>query len=228
MKFRSTAKRPFHLGPWPLETLARQDEPLPWQGQTAQLGFDRSDDPVSIVNAIRDYQAMMDVLRDGPVAAVPSEVPEDRGERARHLKSFGYFNDAAMVGICRITPDLRIAPMRNPDIDRLADDLLTKESNTLSTGIDTILAELREALAAPDTGAKTHTHTIVYLYPQARAPRGDEPGTDWIRDAEPHRAAFRATETACIRRGHIPPRPPTSTWARRHCTPGSSCPKARG
>ncbi|WP_238366351.1 4Fe-4S dicluster domain-containing protein [Mesobacterium pallidum] len=198
MKFRSTAKRPFHLGPWPLETLARQDAALPWEGQTAQLGFDWSDDPVSIVNAIRDYQAMMDVLRDGPVAAVPSEVPEDRCERARHLKSFGYFNDAAMVGICRITPDLRIAPMRNPDIDRLAGDLLTKESNTLSTGIDTILAELREALAAPDTGAEAHTHAIVYLYPQARAPRTDEPGTDWIRDAEPHRAAFRATETACV------------------------------
>ena len=73
-----------------------------------------------------DYQAMMDVLRDGDVNPTPAHAPADPVERARHMKAFGYFQDASMMGICRMPGTARLAePTRNPDIDRLVEDIRT-------------------------------------------------------------------------------------------------------
>ena len=66
------------------------------------LSFRRADDPASIVNAMQDYQAMLDATRDGMVKKETAEIPDDLQERANHLKSFGYFCDADMVGTCEI------------------------------------------------------------------------------------------------------------------------------
>jgi len=49
-----------------------------------------------------EYQAMMDVIRDGMVNPNRADAPEDPEERSRHLKSFGYFQDATMMAICRL------------------------------------------------------------------------------------------------------------------------------
>lgn len=194
-----------HFGPFPLEALARQSQAdfarlPPMQG----LSFRRPDDPRSIVNAMQDYQAMLDATRDGLVKRETAEIPDDLTERANHLKAFGYYCDASMVGTCLI-PDAAWldTPISNPDVDRLADKLRTMQPKTLAAGIDVIMAGLRENMDRPPTDCRHHTHALVFLYDHPRAPRADEPGTDWIKDALDHRACLRGAETAVTLASYI-------------------------
>ena len=62
----SDKNRPVHLGPFPLERAIRG--PMPeWSDVPPHpgLNFQRPEYPASIVNAMADYQAMMDAIRDG-------------------------------------------------------------------------------------------------------------------------------------------------------------------
>ncbi len=201
----SNKNRPVHLGPFPLERLKRQDSAdLNGLPAPAPLNFTRPDEPTSIVNAMAEYQAMMDAIQDGLVNKRRSACPDDATERAQHLKGFGYFSDAAMIGICRL-PEAALLdhPWRNPEIDRLADDLKTRQTKTLASGIDMIMADLKDAMEAPPVTITGHTHAIVFLYARPRPGRADEPGTDWLVDAEHHTAALRASETAVILANYI-------------------------
>jgi reductive dehalogenase len=204
-RFFSDKKRPVHLGPYPLERLARVDEVPDLSGLPAfaPLTFHR-DDPLHLVNAMSDHQAMMDAIRDGLVNKVKSEVPADATDRADHLKAFGYFSDASMVGIGPVVPQAVLdAPVRNPAVDRLADDLRTKQTKTLASGIDLIMADLRDAMNAPPSGIGGHDTALVFAYEYPRDPAADEPGTDWIMDAQAERACIRATEAAVIIANYI-------------------------
>ncbi len=205
LRFFSDKNRPVHLGPYPLERLRRTDTP-DTRGLPAPrpLDFARPDAPESIVNAMADYQAMMDAIRDGMVNRAQADCPSDLTERANHLKAFGYFSDASMVGICQMTPDsLLDAPWRNPEIDRLAEELRTRQTKTLASGIDMIMADLRDSMQAPPTTIDAHTHAVVFLYEMPRDPRPDEPGAEWISDAQQHRACLRASETAVVLSNYI-------------------------
>ncbi|MEX0347322.1 MAG: 2Fe-2S iron-sulfur cluster-binding protein [Rhizobiaceae bacterium] len=163
------------------------------------LSFDRPDAPQSIVNAMGEYQAMLDAIRDGLVNKVRAECPDDPRERANHIKGFGYFSDSSMVGICKL-PDAALLPepFRNPDIDRLADDLRTRQTKTLASGIDIIMADLKESMDAPPTTIDGHSHAVVFAYEYPRDPAEDEPGYEWISDAQEVRACLRAAETAVV------------------------------
>ena len=205
IRFFSDKTRPVHLGPYPLERLARQDRPettgLP---APRPLEFRRPETPSNLVNAMAEYQAMMDAIRDGLVNKARAECPPDPLDRANHLKAFGYFSDAAMIGVCRLPDAARLAdPWRNPDIDRLAHDLKTRQTKTLASGIDMIMADLKESMEAPPSTIEGHTHAIVFLYDFPRDPRGGEPGTDWLDDAQAHRACLRASETAVVLANYI-------------------------
>ena len=206
MRFFSDKNRPVDMGSYPLELLSRAAS-LPDLSAVPlfkQLSFNRPEQPQSIVNAASQHQAMLDAIRDGLVNRARSECPADPGERARHLKAFGYFSDASMVGICALPDDALLKePFRNPDIDRLAEDLRTKQTKTLASGIDMIMADLKESMQAPPSTIDGHTHAIVYLYEYPRDPKPDEPGSDWIMDAQAHRACLRASETAVVIANYI-------------------------
>ncbi|WP_341368727.1 reductive dehalogenase [Yoonia sp. BS5-3] len=204
-KFRSYRSRPMHLGPFPLEKLARQGAvDLSALPPFRPLVFRRPDGPLSIVNAMQDYQAMLDATRDGLVKREQAEIPEDLQERANHLKAFGYYCDAGMVGICAIPEKAWLPePVRNPDVDRLAEKLHKMQPNSLAAGIDVIMAGLRDSMAAPPTDCQHHTHAVVFLYDHPRPPRPDEPGTDWIKDALPQRSCLRGMETAVTLANYI-------------------------
>ena len=119
-RFFSTKDRPFHLGPYPLERLKRvADVDLGAVPAFRPLEFRRLNTPHSLVNAMGDYQAMMDVLRDGDVNPTPAHAPADPVERARHMKAFGYFQDASMMGICRMPGTARLVA-RVPAIDEVS------------------------------------------------------------------------------------------------------------
>ena len=107
------------LREYPLHRLRRQDIPADTAGcGTDFLSFSRPEDPESIVNAMAEHQAMLDTIRDGLVNSAMADVPSDPEERSRHLKSFGYFSDASMVGIGPIADGMWLeAPRRNPQID---------------------------------------------------------------------------------------------------------------
>ena len=151
LKFRSYRDRPMHLGPFPLESLRRtQTADLTALPPMTGLSFRRPDDPLSIVNAMQDYQAMLDATRDGMVKREIAEIPGDLTERANHLKSFGYYCDASMVGVCEIPKAAWLdTALANPDVDRLADKLRTMQPQSLAAGIDVIMAGLRESMALP-------------------------------------------------------------------------------
>ena len=201
LRFFSTKDRPIHLGPYPLERLRRVEgvPDLSLVPAAKRLDFRKIDTPHSLVNAMGEYQAMMDVIRDGLVNAEMAAVPTDREERSKHLKSFGYFQDASMMGVCQIPDGVALeTPWRNPDIDRLADDIRTRQTKTLASGIDEIMAMLKESIDAPPTSMSGHRSAIVVLFEQNRSVRPDEPGATWIEGAEDHRAALRATEASVI------------------------------
>ena len=201
VRFFSTKDRPFHLGPFPLEKLKRVDSTPDLSSVTAMpaLDFRRLDTPHSLVNAMGEYQAMMDVIRDGMVNPEAATAPTDPVERANHMKAFGYFQDTSMMGICRLPIDAVLAaPTRNPDIDRLAEDIRTKQTKTLASGIDEIMAGLKESISKPSSSIEGHTHVIVCLFEHFRTPTESEPGSEWIMDAQDQQAALRSTETAVI------------------------------
>ncbi|MFK7754146.1 MAG: 2Fe-2S iron-sulfur cluster-binding protein [Sedimentitalea sp.] len=205
VRFFSDKSRPVHLGSFPLERLARTTMPdLTQVPAHDTLLFSRPDTPASIVNAMADYQAMMDAIRDGLVNKAQGAIPADSHERANHLKAFGYFSDAAMVGVGPVPPEARLqTPSRNPGIDQLREDLRTRQTKTLASGIDMIMADLKDSMQAPPQSIAAHTHSVVFLYDMPRDPRVDEPGTDWLEDAQAHRAALRASETAVVLANYI-------------------------
>ena len=204
-KLFSDKNRLPHFGPFPLERLERKETcDLSAVPPMTSLSFDRADDPSSIINAMADYQAMMDAIRDGLVNKTRSTIPADLAERANHLKSFGYFSDASMVGVARLSDEMRLeTSRRNPDIDRLAEDLRTKQTQTLASGIDVIMADLKESMEAPPATSAHHTHALVFLYEMSREPEIDELGSDWIQGASEHRACLRASETAVVLANYI-------------------------
>ncbi|WP_424988467.1 reductive dehalogenase [Microbulbifer sp. S227A] len=199
--FFSNRSRPFHLGPFPLERLLRVAAPVGPEAVPPMkpVEFDRAETPESLVNALSEYQAMLDALGDGLVSKVKAKCPDDPQERARHIKSFGYFQDAPMAGIARFDSSMLLAePIRNPEVGRLAEDLKTRQVKSLAAGIDGLMADLRDSMAAPPRTIDGHTHAVVLLYNYNRDPDPDEPGFDWIGDAQAQRACVRGSETAVI------------------------------
>ncbi|MGJ5619694.1 4Fe-4S double cluster binding domain-containing protein [Sulfitobacter sp. MF3-043] len=201
MKIFSSRSRPVHMGGYPMERLHRLGQAhmrLP-EMPFPTISFARPDQPESIVNAMGPFQAMMDVLRSGKVNPARANIPGDPVTRANHLKAFGYYNDASMMGICALPDDARLAtPRRNRETDQLANDLKTRQTKTLAAGVDVIMANLRDAAAAPVPPLGAHTHALVILTAFPRDPRIGEPGSDWIINAQAQRACLRATENATV------------------------------
>ena len=200
MRLFSDKSRPVHLGPYRLENCARTDvADVARAAPFKPLSYAYDHRPSSIVNAMRDHAAMLDAIRDGLINKAVAAAPEDTQERANHLKAFGYFADASMVGTCALPVEAVLdRPYLNPDIARLADDLRTRQTKTLASGIDLIMADLKESMEAPPTTIDGHTHAIVFLYEHPRAPDPSEPGADWIADAVAHRSCLLAAETAVV------------------------------
>ncbi|MFZ7093097.1 2Fe-2S iron-sulfur cluster-binding protein [Primorskyibacter sp. 2E233] len=204
LRIFSDRARPVHLGPYALERLERGPMPdlnaLPgWQ----PLSFHR-DDPDSLVNAMAEHQAMMDAIRDGLVNKQRSTIPDDLQDRANHLKAFGYFSDASMVGCALLPEGVRLkTPVINPDIKALSEALRTRQTKTLAAGIDMIMADLKESMQAPPASIEAHSHVLVFAYEYPRDPRPDEPGYTCIKDAQAERACLRAAETATVIANYI-------------------------
>ena len=197
-KLFSYKNRPMHLGAYPLEKLARIDRAeLSGIPMIEPVSFRRPQHPASLVNAMQEYQAMLDATREGTVKKERGIIPDDLTDRANHMKAFGYYCDSSMVGICEIPAEAWLdQPLKNPDVDRLAHKLQTLQPKTFAAGIDVILANLRENLKTPPAACSHHSHAVVFLTEYLRDPLKDEPGCDWLQDAQAQRACLRGSETA--------------------------------
>ena len=205
MRLFSYKDRPFHLGPFPLERLKRGPGPadLSQVPPCQQLLF-TDNNPASIINAMTRYQAMLDAIREGMVKKETAVIPSDLAERTRHLKSFGYYQDASAAGSRKIIDEMWLQkPFKNPDIDALAEDLKTQQTTTLAAGIDVLMAELKESMEAPPTSCQHHTHAVIYLYEYPRDPQPNEVGCEWLHGSQAQRAALRAAESVAVVSNYI-------------------------
>ena len=201
----SSKKRGVHEGLYPLDRLMRSEKiPTISHLTTPHLNFTRADHPHHIINAMTDHQAMMDTIRDGHINGVVSEIPECPRERASHLKAFAYFQDASLAGIGPIIEEAWLSqPVTNPEIDRLAQHIKTQQTKTLASGIDHIMADLKESVETSNRAVGHHTTAIVIAVETYRDPYEGEPGTSWITDAQLHKACLLATENATILANYI-------------------------
>ena len=104
MIFISNKSRRYHLGPYPLERLARNSEILdreletprmirPPAAQTPAGGFGET---------IEKYHQIFHALRDDEPVAAKAPVPDDLGRRMVDIKGSAYFLNASQVSICNL------------------------------------------------------------------------------------------------------------------------------
>ena len=201
----SSKSRPVHFGSYPLHKLKRRKEPLISDlPSLAPLQFHRPLQPQNIVNAMGHHQAMLDAIRDGLVNKAKAEIPDDLQERANHLKAFGYFNDASLVGVGQIDPsDFLDIPTHNDDVDTLVDMVRSRQTKTLAAGIDLIMADLKDSVQRPERNVLHHKRALTFIYEYRRDPYDQEPGTEWLEDAQAHRACLLSAETAIVIANYI-------------------------
>ncbi len=201
MRVFSYRNRPVHLGPFPLERLARASaQPdLARVPRMRPVAFADAANPESIVNAMARYMAMLDAVRDGKPAPLAAQIPEDPRERANHLKAAGYYFDASQVGVCTLPAAALLAePLRNPDLDAIVAELERGQPKTFAAGIDVIYADVLDSARTRPTPIPHHRYALVFLVEYTRDPWPGEPGTDWIGRSQLQRAAVLTALTAVL------------------------------
>ncbi len=105
MFLRSAAdKRPYHLGPFPLEALPRDDAVIAAEAArpaiAAPAPAPAPEGPLA--RSARTYlELMAPMLADDPAPEL-APVPDDPERRVIDLKGYAYFMNASQAGICRI------------------------------------------------------------------------------------------------------------------------------
>jgi reductive dehalogenase len=95
--------RPVHLGPFPLECLARAT--VPAGAANGQLpGEPHAPGNTSVAPVLLEYAQLFMRLLDGQSAPARAPIPDDPTARANNLKAAAYFLDATMAATCDV-PD---------------------------------------------------------------------------------------------------------------------------
>ena len=96
--------RPYHWGPYPLETLTRDPQIIRWEEQHAAETAPKFVMPPGSVLAevVREY---LDIFVQNALtrpAAAKAPVPENRERRTTDIKGYSYFMNVSQVGVCRM------------------------------------------------------------------------------------------------------------------------------
>jgi len=206
MKLFSDKKRAVHLGPFRQEHLIRTQKTPDFSTSPIfkQLLFKNTQSPENIINAMSESQAMLDAIRDGAINSAKADVPDDLTERQNHLKAFAYFSDVSMAATCGFDDRFLLEkPFINKDIERLSEQLLTTQTQSLASGVDLIMADLQDAMRAKPKPMSSHSHALVVIVEQPREIWSNEPGGDWLAGAAEARSAMRAMEVASVTAQYI-------------------------
>ena len=202
MRIFSTKNRAAHLGPFPLERLPRTTvdqimADLIALPETDQLNLPNDHRHIHLASALSPALAMLDLLRAGDKSPGKAQIPADPELRSKHLKGAGYFLDAGMIGICKLPESAHLEqPYRHPGIAELSQNLGRTKIKTFSTGIEQIMADLKQMTQSDFGSIGHHSHAIVFLFEHPRDPKIDEPGGEWLINAGRARSALRAAEPA--------------------------------
>ncbi len=102
--------RPYHLGPFPLETLVRDDGVAEREAARPPLAATAAATPEGpLARAAEHYRELFAKFADGKVAPKQAPVPDDLARRAADIKGAAYFLDASQVGICRMPANAWLA-----------------------------------------------------------------------------------------------------------------------
>ena len=108
-------KRPFHLGPFPLETLPRDSAVKLAEGALPPANAPvhaTADDPLS--QAAERYREIFAGFAEGEPAPAKAPVPDDLDRRAQDIKGGAYFMDASQVGICAVPDEAWFNDVEHP------------------------------------------------------------------------------------------------------------------
>ncbi|MCE2481559.1 MAG: Fe-S protein, partial [Alphaproteobacteria bacterium] len=93
--------RPFHWGPFPLETLPRDASRIALEaGRPRRRREVPAREPGLLVDAVDRYREIYAGFVDGEAAPAPAPLPDGLERRAADIKGGAYFMDASQVGIC--------------------------------------------------------------------------------------------------------------------------------
>jgi len=108
--------RPYHLGLFPLETLARDDSIAEREAARPPrpLAETASGSDGLLADAARHYRQLFVKYADGPVAPQQAPVPNELARRSIDIKGAAYFLDASQVGICEIPRSAWLAGAEPP------------------------------------------------------------------------------------------------------------------
>jgi reductive dehalogenase len=97
--------RPFHLGPFPLESLPRDEDVIALEAGRMAIPITpdtlRRPDDV-LLRATDHYRELFSKFAEGTPASAKAPVPNDLERRSADIKGGAYFMDASCAGICRI------------------------------------------------------------------------------------------------------------------------------
>ncbi|HWL19921.1 MAG TPA: 2Fe-2S iron-sulfur cluster-binding protein [Bradyrhizobium sp.] len=197
MRLFSHRDRAMHLGQLPMERLGR--------GVEATLDPIRTDgllrgafDSVHLGRSISDFMCALDAVREGGLSEEKAEIPDDPVERSNHLKSAGYFLDATLTGISELRPAHFLETRhQHPGLTNLSFET-SKEKLRLRFNPLAVIRQMEQAISLADRPIDSHKYAIVFINDYPRDPDPQEPGSDWIIDLQPWRAAMRAAETAVV------------------------------
>jgi ferredoxin len=130
MFFRTIAdSRPYHLGPFPLETLPRDDAIAAAEAarEASPVPPPRPVPEGALAAAARTYLELFAGLAADDEAPKPAPVPDDRERRAADVKGYAYFMNASQVGICPIPERAWLAGAEGADHDHAVVILVEQE-----------------------------------------------------------------------------------------------------
>ncbi len=122
--FSAAAKnRPFHFGPFPLETLPRDPEIAALEAKRPRTakGTELSATKRGIGPAVGKYLDLFLAFRTGESAPAKAPLPKYPALRATDIKGCAYFLDAAQVGICALPENAWLAGVEAEPHDRTHD-----------------------------------------------------------------------------------------------------------
>ena len=104
--------RSFHLGPFPLESLPRDESIIAVETGRIAISSGLSTIPPSndaLSRASDHYGKIFSKFAEGAPAGAKAPVPDDLERRSIDIKGGAYFMDASCAGICRIPQSAWIA-----------------------------------------------------------------------------------------------------------------------
>jgi len=162
------------------------------------LSFD-DPNPESLTHAMARYIGMFDLVRDGSVNPQSAEVPDEPQARSDHLKAAGYYFDASMMAVGRLPASAVLAaPIRNPMVQAIGEELAHSQPKSFAAGMDMILADVMESARTAHGPIDHHSHVLVILVEYPRDPGPGEPGCDWIAGTQAQRAAVLSAQTGVL------------------------------